>query len=134
MYIRARAPPVAVCLVYKWRETLLVSRAARPHGFSFCAGVLRARRIFLCICVNRTIYVSLINGLIQVYINGIIGLLLVSQPSLSTTIGASDQDHLLSTGGGRIGRGKGKFSQDTRVEKRNIDFNLCILYTTRSKW
>ena len=54
----------------------------------------------------------------------------MSQPSLSTTIGASGQDHLLSTGGGRIGKGKGKFSQDTRVEKRNIDFTY-IYYTQR---
>ena len=77
---------------------------------SFSAGVPRVRRIFLCICVNRTIYVSLINGPIKAYINGIIGLFLVSQPSLSTAIGASDQDPLLSTGGGRIG--KGNFSQD----------------------
>ena len=69
------------------------------------------RRIFRCILVNWTYIYSIINGRIKAYMNGIIGLFLVSQPSLSTTIGASDQDHLLSTGGGRIGRGKGKFSQ-----------------------
>ena len=134
MYIRARAPPVAVCLVYKWRVNLLVSRAARPHVFSLVQACREDIRIFRCILVNRTYIYSIINGRIKAYINGIIGLFLVLQPSHSTTIGASDQDHLLSTGGGRIGRGKGKFSQDTRVEKRNIDFNLYILYTTRSKW
>ena len=86
---------------------------------SFSAGVPRARRIFLCICVNRTIYMFY-DKWPKAYINVIIGLFLVSQPSLSTTIGASDQAPLLSTGGGRIG--KGNFSQDARVEKINIDF------------
>ena len=85
MYIRVRTPPVAVCLVYKWRETLLVSRAARPHVFSLVQACREDRRIFRCILVNRTYIYSIINGHIKAYINGIIGLFLVLQPSHSTT-------------------------------------------------
>ena len=73
MYIRARAPPVAVCLVYKWRENLLVSRAASPHGFSLVQACREDRHIIHCILVNRTYIYSFINGRIKAYINGIIG-------------------------------------------------------------
>ena len=86
--------------------------------------------VYLIVYVNRTIYITyIINGRFEAYINRTIRLFLVSQPSLSTTIGASDQDPLLSTGGGRIG--EGKISQDTRIGKINTDY---IVYTTRSKW
>ena len=81
MYIRARAPPVDVCLVHKWRENLLVSRAARPHDLVLVQACREDRRIL----VNQTYIYSLINGRIKVYINGIIGLFLVLQSSLSTT-------------------------------------------------
>ena len=46
MYMRARAPPVAVCLVYKWRENLLVSRAVRPHGLVLVPACREDRHIF----------------------------------------------------------------------------------------
>ena len=51
MYIRARAPPVAVCLVYTWRENLLVSRAARPHVQFVRQACREWERIFyMCVC------------------------------------------------------------------------------------
>ena len=81
------------------------SRAVRPH-VQLSAGVPRVRRVFyMCIYMQTGRYIAfIINGQIKAYINGIIGLFLVSQPSLSTTIGATDQDPLLSTGDGRIGK------------------------------
>ena len=58
MYIRARAPPVAVCLVNKWRENLLISRAARPH-VQFVRQVCRESDVyFICVFVSRTIYIA----------------------------------------------------------------------------
>ena len=42
--------------------------------------------VYLIVYVNRTIYITyIINGRFEAYINGPIGLFLVSQPSLSTT-------------------------------------------------
>ena len=97
------------------------SRALRSH-VQFSAGVPRVRRILYVYMQTERYIAFIINGQIKAYINGIIGLFLVSQPSLSTTIGASDQDPLLSTGGGRIG--KEIFSQDTRVRKINTDLYI----------
>ena len=83
-----------------------MSRAVRPH-VDFVRQACRESDIyFICVYVSRTIYYFIINGRIKAYINRIIGLFLVSQTSLPTTIGASDQDPLLSTGGGRIGKRK----------------------------
>ena len=77
--------------------------------------------IVYCICVNRTIYIFLINGQRLAYINETIGLVLVLQTILPTTIGASVQDYILSTGGGRIGLKRKNFHR-TQESERNIDF------------
>ena len=89
--VRARAPLVAVCLVTvcvrmagNWqvrvvRRDRMVSleQACRDNG---C--------IVYIICVNRTIYIFLINGHRLAYVNETIGLVLVLQTILPTTIGA----------------------------------------------
>ena len=126
MFIRAHAPLVAVC-----RVTACVQMAGKPAGYGrvvrphgqFLVQACRERNVYLIVYVNRTIYIAyIIHGRIKAYINGIIGLFLVLQPSISTTIGASDQDPLLSTGGRMIG--EGKISQDTRIGKINTDLYI----------
>ena len=105
----------------------------RPHGLVFSAGVPREGCIFCIYIYESGLYiVSIINGQLKAYINGTIGLFLVSQPRLSTTIGAVTRIPFSQAGVEGLEKEEGKQIHRTQeLEKITLIYIVC---TTRSEW